>query len=40
MAELNELEHAGGLGVEFVEVKKGDRICEWVAYVADGSDLV
>lgn len=28
MAELRELERIGELGVEFVEVKKGDRICE------------
>lgn len=28
MAELRELERDGRLGVEFVEVKKGDRICE------------
>lgn len=29
MQELNELELKGGLGVEFVEVRKGDRICEY-----------
>jgi cAMP phosphodiesterase len=26
MAELRDLERKGGLGVEFIEVKKGDRI--------------
>ena len=28
MAELKQLEEQGRLGVEFVEVKRGDRICE------------
>lgn len=28
MEELRELEKEGGLGVEFVEVRKGDRIRE------------
>lgn len=28
MGELRALEAAGGLGIEFVEVKRGDRICE------------
>ena len=28
MDELRQLEERGSLGVEFVEVKRGDRICE------------
>jgi hypothetical protein len=28
MSELQQLEEVGKLGVEFVEVKRGDRICE------------
>lgn len=28
MAELRELERIGGLGVQFLKAKKGDRICE------------
>ena len=28
MAELEALEKEGQLGVQFVETKKGDRICE------------
>jgi hypothetical protein len=31
MQELRGLERSGQLGVEFVEVKKGDRICELTA---------
>lgn len=31
MEELEELEKEGGLGVEFVEVRKGDRIRESVS---------
>jgi cAMP phosphodiesterase len=29
MSELRELEKRGGLGVEFIDVKKGDRIGQW-----------
>lgn len=28
MAELRQLEYEGRIGVEFIEVKRGDRICE------------
>lgn len=39
MEELRELEGDGGLGVEFVEVKSGDRICMSSHGRADHSDM-
>jgi len=38
-AELEALEADGGLGVQFIMIEKGDRICECRLGWADGSDL-
>jgi len=39
LSELNALEEEGGLGVQFVEMKKGDRICEFTSISLLGLSL-
>ena len=39
MSELRNLEDHGKLGVEFVEVRKGQRICELDDKLCDMADV-